>query len=587
MANKIEMALQVCADWGLIPTSFRQCMTWEEQVLWLYKFITEQIVPTTNQLADDFEALKTWVENYLDSQDFEKMVSDKLDEMASDGTLADLINQEIFGELNDRLDDAEKDLATITTINTSFAQKIISNTPQTVVFAGDSLVYGQDPATHARSANPFPELIQSYLRAWYDNVGIITCHNYGVGGAQSAAAIANFNTYLALNPTTIFWSYGTNDITNNVSVNQVITNLDTFYRKCIENSIELIVIIPPMNYYTAARQMGMKVLHDAMLAYCKARSIAYVDMYEYVNNLYNTLAYTIHELQADQTHFSDYTCFRDAIITKLLPIAYVQGNLKTSYVEIGRDRQYVKTNLTSTNVATDIDPLGDGFVISSDEGNEFRINFLLNKSSFVSFVGYSRANAGSAVFTLDGVDYTMDESTGSAATTTQNNFTKEFPVLLEAGLHRITLKSVTFTGEQNRFYIYGFTITESNQNLAKKGYRQIEEEHQLWTGSSSGTTGSFLLDVKKFNKLILMIGSASSLQTVVLTPFHMWTKFADDTTYTIPTAYNGTAGIATFAVDATNNGFTYSTTQTAPLRAIYGVYSNEVFDEPIISAPIA
>lgn len=93
MANKIEMALQACADWGLIPTSFRQCMTWEEQVLWLYRFISQQLVPTTNQLIEDFAALKDWVENYLDHVDFEQMVSDKIDEIIADGTFEDLLTE--------------------------------------------------------------------------------------------------------------------------------------------------------------------------------------------------------------------------------------------------------------------------------------------------------------------------------------------------------------------------------------------------------------------------------------------------------------------------------------------------------------
>ena len=95
MANKIEACLQICADWGLIPTEFRQCMTWEEQVLWLGRFLQTVIVPTTNQIITDFEELKTWVENYLDTTDFEQMVSDKLDEMAEDGTLGELIGQYI------------------------------------------------------------------------------------------------------------------------------------------------------------------------------------------------------------------------------------------------------------------------------------------------------------------------------------------------------------------------------------------------------------------------------------------------------------------------------------------------------------
>lgn len=480
---------------------------------------------------------------------------------------------------------ARSDIAKLITINTNFAQKILSNTPQSVVFAGDSFTYGLDPTTHAQSNNPFPALVESFIKSWYNNFNLINCYNYGVGGAQSSAAITNFNTYLSLNPSTIFWSYGTNDITNNVSIAEIITNLDTFKNKCVENNIELIVIIPPKNYYTTARQNGMALLHKAMLRYCTARNIPYVDMCKYVDNLYATLSYTIHELQPDETHFSDYACFRDAIVSTLLPVAFVQGDDRFSYINVGRDRTYLKTNITSSNVATDIDPLADGLVINTASGNEFVINILTKKNSVLSFVGYSRQNAGIGTFTLDGTNYIMDESTGTNSTITQNNLTKEFPVILKAGLHTISLNSISFTGEQNRYYIYGFTLEESDQSATPKGYRQIEAEHQLWTGSTSGSTNlSLSHDVKQFNKLVVTIGDSGSLQTFTLMTFHPWDNYSANLTYKLPTTYNGTAGIATLSIDVTNNQFTYSTTQTAPIRSIYGYNDNSVFEQPLAGA---
>ena len=579
MQNIFIEFLPPWVETGLQPAFYdKESGTVLQQVSRMYYKINE-LIESNNDLAQKFIELKDYVDNYLDHIDFDEMVSDKLDEMASDGTLAELINQEIFGELNDKIN-------TVTTINTKFAQKILSNTNQIVVFAGDSLTYGQDPVTHTQSANPYPALVQSFIRNWYENASLITCYNYGVAAAQSSAGLTNFNTYLALNPSTIFWSYGTNDITNNVSISQIITNLDKFYTKCIDNSIELIVIIPPMNYYTAARQKGMAMLHDAMVSYCKSRGIVYVDAYEYVQNLYTSLSTTVHVLQSDETHFSDYTCFRDAILSTLLPIAYVQDGKKFDYINVGRNRQYVKTNLSATNVATAIDPFDDGLVISSDIGNTFSINIQVTKPSVLSFVGYTRSTAGSAIFNLDGTNYTIDESTGSGTTVPNNNFTLDFPVVLNAGMHNVTLHSVTFGDDQSRYYIYGFQLKESSQSLAPKGYRQMEAEHQLWHGSSSSLSATTLaLDVKQFNELVVSIGAADSLQTFVCRPFHPWDKFSADTTYKLPTTYGDVVGIATFAIDIENNSFTYSTTETAPIRSIYGFYTNDAFDEPMISAP--
>ena len=62
-----------------------------------------KIVKYLNNTMEDVNELKKLVQDFLDSGEFTQAVSDKLDEMAEDGTLADLINEEIFGELNDQV----------------------------------------------------------------------------------------------------------------------------------------------------------------------------------------------------------------------------------------------------------------------------------------------------------------------------------------------------------------------------------------------------------------------------------------------------------------------------------------------------
>ena len=98
--NPIEVCLQACADWGLIPTEFRQCMTWEEQVLWLSRFLNTVVLPkmnetieTTNEMQEAFEALHDYVENYFENLDVQDEVDHKIDEMAESGELAEIIAQ--------------------------------------------------------------------------------------------------------------------------------------------------------------------------------------------------------------------------------------------------------------------------------------------------------------------------------------------------------------------------------------------------------------------------------------------------------------------------------------------------------------
>lgn len=83
----IDNCLQACANWGLIPTAFRQCMTWEEQVLWLARFLQTEVIPKMNATITEVEELEHWFENL----DVQEEINNKLDEMAESGQLADII----------------------------------------------------------------------------------------------------------------------------------------------------------------------------------------------------------------------------------------------------------------------------------------------------------------------------------------------------------------------------------------------------------------------------------------------------------------------------------------------------------------
>lgn len=58
---------------------------------------TEQV----SVLTDYFNQLKDYVDHYFDNLDIQEAINNKLDAMVEDGTLAEIINQEIFGELNE------------------------------------------------------------------------------------------------------------------------------------------------------------------------------------------------------------------------------------------------------------------------------------------------------------------------------------------------------------------------------------------------------------------------------------------------------------------------------------------------------
>lgn len=101
---------------GEIPTSYLISMTYEEQLLWLCNYLEKKVIPAIDnnaeavkELQDLFVELKSYVDNYFENLDVQEEINNKLDEMATDGTLDEIINQEIFSELNERIDNLDSE----------------------------------------------------------------------------------------------------------------------------------------------------------------------------------------------------------------------------------------------------------------------------------------------------------------------------------------------------------------------------------------------------------------------------------------------------------------------------------------------
>lgn len=65
-----------------------------------YYELLNKVIEKSNELGYTINELIEYVNHYFDSLDIQKMIDKKLDEMAQDGTLADLINNVIFSSLN-------------------------------------------------------------------------------------------------------------------------------------------------------------------------------------------------------------------------------------------------------------------------------------------------------------------------------------------------------------------------------------------------------------------------------------------------------------------------------------------------------
>lgn len=70
-----------------------------------YYELLNKVIERCNEIGITVNELIDYVNHYFDSLDVQNMINAKLDEMAQDGTLADLINNKIFNDLNTKIDD--------------------------------------------------------------------------------------------------------------------------------------------------------------------------------------------------------------------------------------------------------------------------------------------------------------------------------------------------------------------------------------------------------------------------------------------------------------------------------------------------
>lgn len=91
-----------CYTIGMIPTSYKMSLTYEEQIIAIGHYLETTVYPAINnnaealaELQNLFLDLKNYVDNYFDNLDIQTEINNKLDEMAQDGTLENIITQYI------------------------------------------------------------------------------------------------------------------------------------------------------------------------------------------------------------------------------------------------------------------------------------------------------------------------------------------------------------------------------------------------------------------------------------------------------------------------------------------------------------
>ena len=83
---------------GIIPTSYKDSMSYYECLAWLCKYLEETVIPTVNEnglateeLQNLYIQLNGYVANYFDNLDVQEEINNKLDDMVEQGTLQEII----------------------------------------------------------------------------------------------------------------------------------------------------------------------------------------------------------------------------------------------------------------------------------------------------------------------------------------------------------------------------------------------------------------------------------------------------------------------------------------------------------------
>ena len=115
--TKLTPFKHFCVTIGEIPSSYLESMTYYELLNWFCDYLQNTVIPAVNTNAEAVEEiqtlfiqLKNYVDTYFDNLDVQEEVNKKLDEMVEDGTLYDVINTQIFRDINTDISNLEEQL---------------------------------------------------------------------------------------------------------------------------------------------------------------------------------------------------------------------------------------------------------------------------------------------------------------------------------------------------------------------------------------------------------------------------------------------------------------------------------------------
>ena len=117
---------KLCITVGNLPTAYIESMSYYEGLTFLVNYLSNNVIPALNNNGKVVNELKDFVENYFENLDVQEEINNKLDKMAQDGSLYNIIRQFTNPIINDFEDNVQNLLnlqnANINAIDTKINQ---------------------------------------------------------------------------------------------------------------------------------------------------------------------------------------------------------------------------------------------------------------------------------------------------------------------------------------------------------------------------------------------------------------------------------------------------------------------------------
>ena len=146
-----------------------QITTFEENMTTNFNNFKTEIENDFNTLQGEFNTLKTYVDNYFANLNLDEEVQTVIQKMYDDGTLANIINETIFTELNTKIDNLQEQVNNMELITTITNELTYQNYGDTVRYYNASL---QNPSNNELFVVTFPDTdstytdVELYYQAW-------------------------------------------------------------------------------------------------------------------------------------------------------------------------------------------------------------------------------------------------------------------------------------------------------------------------------------------------------------------------------------------------------------------------------------